>query len=150
MAVFYDKQVRVNPRTGGRSYYPIVKRLGLVGSRELARLVADETTMNAMEVEMALVQVEKVLVRLLLAGRSVKLGDWGSVSLTVGAEPSPTAQSCGPKCITEVRPQMRFSETFKEKLQHAHFQSIDTLKKRHRDHHGQTDGTSVDDAEDDQ
>lgn len=45
---------------------------------EVAKLVADETTLNPKEAEKAVYQLEKVMERLLLDGHTVQLGELGS------------------------------------------------------------------------
>jgi nucleoid DNA-binding protein len=42
--------------------------------KEVAKEIADETTLNPKEAEIALDQLQKVLIRNLLAGNSVQLG----------------------------------------------------------------------------
>ena len=54
----------------------------MVHEKQVASQIADETTLNRKEAEMALAQLEKVLIRELLAGNSVQLDDWSSFNLT--------------------------------------------------------------------
>ena len=84
MAVFYNTVQRGNPGNPSavRKWYPVIKSVKQVGEKQVAKLIADETTLNRKEAEMALAQFEKVMTRLLLDGYTVQLGDWGSFRFT--------------------------------------------------------------------
>jgi predicted histone-like DNA-binding protein len=88
MAILVNKVERGNPqnKTAPKKIYPSVKSIRLVPEKEVASLIADETTLNRKEVEMALDQFQKILLRLLLDSHSVQLGDWGSFRLTCTGE----------------------------------------------------------------
>jgi predicted histone-like DNA-binding protein len=104
MSIFYNKVERANPqaRTAPKKWYPSLKSIGLVGEKEMAKLVADETTQNRKEVEMSLDQFQKILLRMLLDSHSVQLGDWGSFHLTCSGEGADTAEELTAKNIKEV------------------------------------------------
>ena len=78
MSLLYNKVQRGNPAKPEepKKWYLSLKSLGMVGEKEVARQIADETTLNPKEAEMALAQFEKILQRLLLDGHTVQLGDW--------------------------------------------------------------------------
>ena len=133
MAIFYNKTQRpVNPgdAESAKKWYPRVKTLSLATEKEVARLISDETTLNPKEAEMALAQMSKVALNLLKSGRSVRLGDWGSISVTVSAKGADTEEDCGPKNITKVVPHVKFSKEFLASLQQATFQSVETMEKK--------------------
>lgn len=52
---------------------------------QVAMDLADETTLNPSEAMMAIRQLRKILLRRLLGGESVKLGNWGSFSVTLSS-----------------------------------------------------------------
>lgn len=56
-------------------------------------LIAEETTLNPMEAAMAIRQLRKVMQRLLLDGKSVKLGDWGTFNVTLNTEGADTREA---------------------------------------------------------
>ena len=60
----------------------------------------DETTLTPKEAEMAIVQLEKVMLNLLNGGYSVKLGDWASFSATVS---SSGAERAAIRCLPTER-----------------------------------------------
>jgi predicted histone-like DNA-binding protein len=86
---------RLNPQKRDEAkkwYHPSLKTVAQVQQREVAKEIADETTLNPKEAEMALDQLQKVLIRNLLAGNSVQLGDWGWFSLTCSGTPAETKE----------------------------------------------------------
>ncbi|MDR1222679.1 MAG: HU family DNA-binding protein [Tannerella sp.] len=94
MPIVFNKIERANPqdRTAPKKCYPILKTISQVGQKGVARDIADETTLNPSEAEMALNQLQKVLTRNLLASNSVQLGEWGSFHLTCNGEGSDTKE----------------------------------------------------------
>lgn len=133
MAIFYNKTQR--PKTPGdpeseKEWYPRVKTISLATEKEVARMISDETTLNPKEAEMALAQMSKVALILLKSGRSVRLGDWGSISVTVSAEGSATEEECTPAKIKKVVPHVKFSKEFLSSLQQASFQSVASMEKK--------------------
>ena len=61
--------------------------------------LADETTLNPSEAMMAIRQLRKILLRRLLGGESVKLGNWGSFSVTLSSLGVPTKEEVNAKNI---------------------------------------------------
>jgi nucleoid DNA-binding protein len=59
---------------------------GLVKEKEVAKLLSDETTLNPKEAEMTLYQLLKVIIRLLLDGHTVQLGELGLTCKTLCLE----------------------------------------------------------------
>ena len=89
MAIFYRKIQRANPLNRALSkWYPVLKSLGMVKSKEVAKQMADETTMNPKEAEIAVYEMVKVTKRLLLSGYTVQLDDLGTFYLTAKAKGS--------------------------------------------------------------
>jgi predicted histone-like DNA-binding protein len=96
MAIFYNKVER--PRPGDlktKKWYAGLKMVGQAGEKEVARQIADETTLNPKEAEMALDQFRKILIRMLLDSKSVQLGDWGSFRLTCNSTGHDTREGVG-------------------------------------------------------
>jgi nucleoid DNA-binding protein len=58
----------------------------MVKEKEVAKQIADETSLNRKEAELALALFQKVLVRLLSEGHSVQLDDWASFGLSCHSE----------------------------------------------------------------
>ena len=132
MPIFFNKTERGNPGNpaAAKRWYPVLKSTGLVKEREVARLLADETTLNAKEAEMAVSQLLKVVTNLLMSGSTVQLGSLGSFRLTASTEGSDTeAEVTGAK-IKKVN--VRFSESadLKNTLAKASFKDAATMSKK--------------------
>ena len=104
MTLLYNKIQRGIPGKPEepKKWYISLKSLGQVGEKEVARQIADETTLNPKEAEMALAQFEKVLLRLLLDGHTVQLGDWGSFYLTLSCEGTATEKEATPARVQRI------------------------------------------------
>ena len=91
MAIFYNKIQRRNPslkKDETKLWYPVLRRVDQVKEKEVAKQIADETTLNPKEAEMAVAQLKKVLINALTNGNSVQLGDWGSFYLSISSKGS--------------------------------------------------------------
>ena len=88
MAILLKKVARKNPQEPEASplYYPVQNTIKQVDETTVAELIADETTLNPAEALMAIRQLRKVMVRELLNSNSVKLGNWGSFSITLNCK----------------------------------------------------------------
>ena len=131
MAVFYNKVERANPadRMAPKKWYAVLKTISLVSEKEVAKQLSDETTLNRKEAEMALAQFEKILIRLLLDGYSVRLGEWGSFRLTCNSTPSATKAAVSAKNITNLNIRFTAGKELKDAIQKAQLVSADTMSK---------------------
>jgi predicted histone-like DNA-binding protein len=123
MPIIFNKVERANPqdRTVPKKWYPSLKRLSQVSEKEVAKEIADETTLNRKEAEMALGQLEKVLIRDLLSGNSVQLGDWGSFYLTCNGEGRDTKEGVTVADIKNLNIRFMPGKALKEALKSASF-----------------------------
>ena len=123
MAVILERLQRKNPikKEESDKWYVAVKSLQQVEDREVAKLVADETTLNANEVEFVLNQYKKVLLNLLRAGYTVKMGDWASFFLTVNSAGTATREEAGPHSVKKINVNCRFDKKFKFDLSETEF-----------------------------
>ncbi len=148
MAIFFVKQQRsTNPSDAEsvKKWYPVAKATRQVGEHEMARLIADETTLNPKEAEMALAQMSKIAKRMLLEGCTVKLGDWATIHATLTAKGADTEEECTGAKVTRVNPRCIFDKEFKRDLQAAEFKSAKAMEKKTRN--SQSSGsTSGDDG----
>lgn len=135
MAIFFNKVQRVNPRdprSGERKWYPVLKSIGKVNEHDLAVMIADETTLNPKEAEMAIYQLEKVATRLLLDGHTVQLGDLGTFNLTIKATPEAEREKVTADNIKKVNLRFRISKTMRDALDKALFKPVESLAARRR------------------
>ena len=94
MALFFNKVQKGNPfnASAAKKWYPILKSIGTVRDPELGKMLVDETTLNAKEAEMAIQQLFKVISRLLLDGKTVKIGALGTFYVRAHTEGSATKE----------------------------------------------------------
>ena len=118
MPIFYNKLQRKNPLNPEEpaKWYPVVKTASMVREKEVAKQIADETTLNPKEAELAISQLKKVMVRILSNSQSVQLGDWGSFYLTFNAEGSEAEAEATPSKIKKVNIRFSVGTELKEAL----------------------------------
>ena len=123
MPLFYNKVQRANPmdKEAPKKWFPVLKSVGMMNVQEVARLIADETTLNPKEAEMALAQLEKVLINALLSGQTVSIGTWGSFQLTISADGADTEKEAGPSKIRKVNVRFQPGKALKEAVAKASF-----------------------------
>lgn len=129
MTLLYKKIQRVNPlkKDEPRKWYPVVKSLGTLSEKEVAKRISDETTLNPKEAEMALAQLEKVLISGLLDGYTVKIGDWGVFQVTVNSMGSEEEKDANASKITKVNIRFTAGTSLREAAQKATFRSAADL-----------------------
>lgn len=129
MPILFNKVKRGNPAKpqAPRKWYPVLKSTGLVREKQVAKLLADETTLNPKEAEFAIAQLQKVVVNLLLSGNTVQLGDLGSFRVTVHAEGAETKEAVTSKQIKKLTVRFSESEALKEGLEKATFIAVDSI-----------------------
>ena len=132
MSLFYNKVQRRNPQDGDApaKWYLVLKTLGMVREKEVAKLIAEETTLNPKEAEMALSQLQKIMIRSLLNGQSVQLGDWGSFYLSLHTEGSETEKEAGPDKIKKINIRFTAGKELKEAIAKATFKEAVSMSNR--------------------
>ncbi|MDR1407102.1 MAG: HU family DNA-binding protein [Tannerella sp.] len=130
MSLFYKKMQRANPRDpqAPKLWYPILKSVGLVREKEVGRLLAEETTLNPKEAEMTLYQLLKVIIRLLLDGHTVQLGELGTFRLVIRTEGSENEADANASKIKNLLLQFVASATVREQLKHASYKDVTDLQ----------------------
>lgn len=131
MAIFFNKIERGNPlkKDEPKKWYAALKTVSMKREKEVAQLIADETTLNRKEAEMALDQLEKILIRLLLDSYSVQLGDWGSFYLTCNSEGANTKDEVTANNIKKLNIRFLPGKVLRESLEKAVFVSAESLSK---------------------
>jgi predicted histone-like DNA-binding protein len=129
MAIFYNKVERGNPQNASapKKWYATLKTIRQVREKEVAKLVADETTINNKEVEMALDQFQKILIRLLLDSHSVQLGDWGSFHLTCNSEGADAKEGVAAGSIKNLNVRFTPGKELVDALNRAQFIAVETI-----------------------
>ena len=89
--------------------------------KQVAKEIADETTLNPKEAEMAIYQFQKVLTKALLDGKTVQLGELGSFQVTVKSKGVNKESEVNASLVEKVNLRFTPSAALKENLQKAHF-----------------------------
>ena len=129
MAIIFHKVERGNPMntSAPKKWYTTLKTISRIGEKEVAKQIADETTLNRKEAEMAISQLQKVLLSNLLASNSVQLGDWGSFHLTCNSEGSATRDEVTANNIKNLNVRFTPGKELQDALKSATFISADKL-----------------------
>ncbi|MDR2131141.1 MAG: HU family DNA-binding protein [Odoribacteraceae bacterium] len=129
MSVFFNRVERVNPQHPGtpKRWYAVLKVVNQVAEKEVAKMISDETTLNRKEAEMALDQLEKVLINLLLESHSVQLGDWGSFHLTCNSQGHDTREEVTADSITKLNIRFTPGKQLREAIAGANFVPAESL-----------------------
>lgn len=123
MSIFLKPVQRHNPQKldDPMKWYPVQATVKMVDENEVAELIADETTLNPMEAQMAMRQFKKVVLRQLLDGKSVKLGNWGTFNVTLSTEGAATKEALTARNVKSVNINFLPGDDFKAALQKADF-----------------------------
>jgi predicted histone-like DNA-binding protein len=129
MALLFNKIRKGNPSnpSAPKRWYPILKSVKLVKEKVLATMLAEETTLNPKEAEMAVSQLLKIVTALLLEGHTIQLGSLGSFRATLSAESSATEKEVTANKIKKVKVRFTESEELKSAMKKATFTDISSL-----------------------
>ncbi len=129
MSILMNKMQRFDPtrKDEPMKWYGVQKRLTKMDENEVAELIADETTLNPAEALMAIRQLRKVVLRALLDGKSVQLGNWGSFNLRVGTSGVATREALTTAQVKSARIHFSPGRDMKEALKRADYVWLDTL-----------------------
>lgn len=132
MALFYNPVRRQKPNDPGApmKWYLILKSLGMITEKEVAAAISDETTLNPKEAEMALYQLKKVVLANLLNGKTVQLGELGSLHLTVNSEGVDSEEEVNPNLVKKINIRFSPSEQLKEAVAKASFKPAKSISKQ--------------------
>lgn len=132
MAIFFNKMARSNPQdpNSPKKWYLVLKRLVTRRTKEVAQEMADETTLNPKEAEIAIHQVVKVLKRMLKNGDSVHLDDLGIFYLTANSSPSDTEKEVTARNCTKLNIRFRPDASFQADIDKAQLKPASDLQKK--------------------
>ena len=98
---------------------------------ELAKELADKTTLNPMEARMALYQLQKVVIKALMDGKTVSMGELGNFRLTLSATGSDDKESADHTMINKINLRFTPAKPIKESIAKAHFgKAIDLVSEK--------------------
>ncbi|MDR2424765.1 MAG: HU family DNA-binding protein [Prevotellaceae bacterium] len=120
MSLFYKKIQRSNPLNRAIvKWYPVLKSIGILKTKELAKLMSDETTMNPKETEMAIYELVKILKRELKEGKTVSIDDFGTFILTASTTGEETEEAVSAGNISGLNLRFRPNADFKTEISKA-------------------------------
>lgn len=95
---------RANPNDedAPKKWYVTQVTAAQVDETQVAMDLADETTLNPSEAMMPIRQLRKILIRRLLGGESMKLGNWSSFSVTLSSTGAETKEAVTARNIKSV------------------------------------------------
>jgi predicted histone-like DNA-binding protein len=99
----------------------------MVREKELAERLANETTLNPKEAEMAIYQLLGAVKDFLSTGHTVQLGDLGSFRTTATTEGSATAEEVNASKIKKLNVRFTESNELKTAMQKATLVDIESL-----------------------
>lgn len=131
MSILVKPVQRKNPQKQDdpAKWYPVQSTIKLLDETEVAELLADETTLNPMEAAMAIRQLGKIVLRSLLDSKSVRLGNWATLSATLSSEGSDTKEALTARNIKSVNTNFQPSADLSAALQKADFVWLDKILK---------------------
>ena len=121
MPVLLNRIERINPLTKVKKWYVAIKTIMQVKENAVAWQIADETTLNRKEAEMALAQLEKIFINNLLESKIVQLGDYGSFFLTCNSEGKDTKEELTARSAKGLHIRFNPGKALKEALKNATF-----------------------------
>ena len=121
MPIILNRIERMNPLTKAKKWYVALKTITQVKESAVARQIADETTLNRKEAEMAMAQLEKALIANLKTSCSVQLGDWGSFYLTCNSGGFETREEVTAQAVKGLNIRFKPGKALKEALKDASF-----------------------------
>jgi len=129
MALFYRKIEKKNMKDpdGPKLWYAVLRSVGVVTEKELAILLADETTLNPKEAEMAIHQLQKILLRVMLDSKTIRLGEVGNFRLTAHSEASEKKEEVTAENIKQINLRFLPTKYVREQLQNATFKPVESL-----------------------
>ena len=129
MSVLIKPIQRANPADldAPKKWYVTQVTISQVDENQISDEMAEGTTLDSSEAMMALRQFRKVLLKHLLAGESVKMGNWGSFSLSFASEGVDEKKDVSLGQIKQINLVFRPDRSFREDLQKASFTWIDKL-----------------------
>ena len=135
MPLFYNRIQRRNPQdpAAPQKWYLILRRLGMITEKEVAKDLADETTLNPKEAEMAIHQLFKVIIRYLLNGNTLQLGGLGTFKLTVSCEGADTKEEATPAKVRKINIRFIPSKSFREAIDKALYVEAKKLSEKKND-----------------
>ncbi len=105
MSIPFKAAAKFNPqkKTAAKKYYAVAQSSGEVNVRKLAKQIAEITTVSLPDIIAALESLVMIIPQHIAEGRIVRLGELGSLRVSVKSEGSDTEQEVNAGKITKAR-----------------------------------------------
>jgi len=126
MTVKFTTTAKKNPRdpSAPPKYYAVVKSNGRVDLRQVARRIADISTISSADTLGVLEALLMVIPQLLAEGQIVRLGDLGSFRLTVKSEGMDSPEEVTVHTIDGLSVRFTPGKLFKQALANVEFEKL--------------------------
>ena len=128
MALYYNfaEKEGFHPlHSGKRKYYAVLRSVGCVNERGLAKYVASDTELSVREAETVIELLQKIVVRELLDGKKVKFGELGTFSLTVNSIGCDSVDEVDSDKIKRIKLNFRPGKNMKKAFSSATFLQVE-------------------------
>ena len=126
MSLKFKPQEKANPLdlSAPKKFYARAVSAGMVDLEELAEFVADQSTISEADIYGVLRAVEKTVVREMLKGRSIRLGEIGIISLSLRSEGMETAEEVTASSIKSARTVFKPGKRLRQMLRRLDFTKV--------------------------
>jgi predicted histone-like DNA-binding protein len=123
MTVKYNVVQRANPgdRANPGKFYPSIVSTGRLTLRDIAKLIADNSTLSSTDVMASIEAFLSTVPAQLAAGNIVELGDFGAFWLRNSGEGETNADDVTAKNVTNLLPRFTPGKEFKKVLRNVEF-----------------------------
>ena len=121
--MFYSVIERANPRdlNAAKKYYAVAHTDKHAELRMIAERISRETNFSTAEVQAAIEAFILVIPKLLLEGHSVKMGDFGTFSLTLSSQGAETKEEFNASMIKGANLNFRAGKEFAKVIRNVEF-----------------------------
>lgn len=127
-AVTYSVAERIDPREPelAGKYYATAQARGVMGIREMAERIQQACTVTRADTMAVLTALEDVVSEGLQAGEIVRLGDLGSLQISLSGKGAASAEEYNSSLITKIRILFRPGATLRDAISNLSFQRVST------------------------
>ncbi len=128
MSILFEVKERKNPQdpAAAGKFYPTAVRVNTISTNELAKRVAQASTMSRADVKGVFAAASEVIINMLLDSNAVRLDDIGIISISLRGPGAETAESFNIKeHITGVKIGFLAAKSMKDEVEDAEFQKVE-------------------------
>jgi predicted histone-like DNA-binding protein len=129
MSILLNRVQRGNPADpkAPKKWYAVQHVTQRLDETDVAKFIAEETTLNPSEALMAIRQLRKVVLRALLNSQSIELGGFGHFTATLHSKGADTKDELTARNVMGIKALFEPTDDFKAELQKADFVWLDKI-----------------------